>query len=253
MSSRNTARPAGHAIIIRCREWLAHLPVKAGLRHRFAGSARLGAASGKAVISQLRPPGPSIDSVPSCARSKSLLRARGGFHFTDAPRYGLGHAQRADLAIKTQGHATALRGGDLALLIVQIEAGQTGIGRRLDPAFPGRAGRQCRAATRRHPGHRADPPDRPEHQRHHQPQQRHIAQPERVARRQAQVRLDRPRARRAFCHAFLVRAPQRLGPGVAHAHRLRIRQRRQRVAPAGCRRSAPAPPRAWASETPRKP
>ena len=162
-----------------------------------------------------------------------LRRVRGGRHF-GAARDGFRQDQRAGFAVQPQLDAAAGGqgqgvGGD----VVQIQRRLAGVGGRLRPAFPAWPGLgQADAAG----GERADrrhPPERAEHQRYHQHGQRHIAQRERVAGGEAQVRLDGAGFGGAGGHAFAVRGPQCHRRGVGGAGGLLVAQRRDGLAGQG--------------------
>ena len=168
---------------------------------------------------------------PGLAHLKALRGLGHAFHLGSAARDRLARRQRTDLAVKPQGDATAL--GHLqraAGLIGKVERRQAGIGRRLDPAFPGRA-RGQRLAAGGDAGDRRDLPERAEEQRHRQRQNRHVAQGKGIAPRHPQIRRHGARLGGARGHAILMRLPDRDRGGITAADRLIVTQGLQRPSP----------------------
>ncbi len=145
-----------------------------------------------------------------------LLGVRGSAQIVGPPRHGFVHGQRADLAVQAQGHAAAF--GDVERAcghIGEIQRRLAGIARRLDPAFPDRAGgkgQSQRAVGRL--GHGGDAPERAEDQGGHEEKKGHEPCAVGVVPRHPQIGLHGAGRTGAVLHPGQVRAPDRLGGGI---------------------------------------
>ena len=96
------------------------------------------------------------------------------------PGDSLGHGQRINLTVKAQGNLRTSRHRQrTGRHVIQIDGRLACIGRRFDPAFPDRSGRQC--LRRNGGGHRAKPQERTKQQRDNKEKQGNKAQAIRVA------------------------------------------------------------------------
>ena len=237
---RDPRLPAKNAVIVRSGERQRHLPLGPRLRQRLHLVRPLlrGIAEGHARrrigAHHHVPIAPTGARDGQCSRTGDgeILRGGGGIGGLGPHSLGqiLRHAQRAQLAIKAQGDAAALRHLDaLAGLIGQIERRLPGIGGRFDPAFPCRAARHRLRPAGRHLGDRAHAQERSEKNRHRQRQQRHIARGKGIAGGHVQIGGHGARRRRTRRHAGLMRLPDRHGCGIGSADGLTVQHGRDRT------------------------
>ncbi len=185
---------------------------------------------------------------------KALHRVRRGADDAGAARDRLRQGQLADVAIKADGDLAAQRNvQDAHGHVGQIERRLAGIGRRRDPAFPGGARRQDRHSAGRAAQRLRSAAKGAKAQRRHKGDERHQPQAHRVARGNAQVRLDRMGGAAALEHPRHVRLPDRLGLGIVAANGQRVGDGRDRPALAGWHRRRPPPRSRRASETAARP
>ena len=229
--------PAQHGVIIRRRKGQRHLPLGPRLRQRLhlvrCLLRRIPESHGRGGIKAHHQvpsaPARTFDGQPARPVEREFLRRGGGISRFGAQRLVqvLRHAQRAQLAVKAQGDAAALRRLDrFARLVRKVERWLPGIGGRFDPAFPGWSPRQRLRAARCHLGHRSHAQDRAEQKGHRQRQKRHVARGERIARSHVQIGGHRLRQRRARRHAGLMRLPHRDRCRISAADRLPVQHRR---------------------------
>ena len=138
-------------------------------------------------------------------------------------------AERPNLAVKAQRDAAAdgglqTRGID----IVEVDGGQAGVARRLQPAFPCGTGRQV-GPCRPHGRDGLHAKDRTEHHGDKQRQNRHIAQGKRVCLGHPQIGLRRSGLLEAGGHPLLVGFPDGEGCCVFSADGLIVERRQYRV------------------------
>ena len=135
-----------HAVIVGGGERLVHLAHRPRASTAPVGDG-LGRLVGQDVISHSRAARPVDRERPLVVTVKSCCGSDAG-GFVGAARHGLGHGQRADLAIKPQTDRGCRAAGQRAAAdVVEVERGLAGIGGRL--AQPSQTGPVASAARRR--------------------------------------------------------------------------------------------------------
>ena len=225
---RECRRAAFHTVIVRGGEGLVQLSHCVGFNR--GGQSDIGGGVGQYADVPHRAVRPVNGDLPRLRDAKALLWIGDGGH-RGVARYGLRHAQRAYLAVQTQGDVRAERHLHRPRRdVVQVKHRLAGIGGRRDPAFPDGASRQRSAATVL--GDLRDRPhaqDRSEQQGHDEHQQGHEPQPVRIAVRHAQVRLHRAGGLRGHAHPRLMRLPHSGRGRIGRPDRLRITHGRDRT------------------------